>query len=114
MKMDYKKFCSETLTHYKRMRKWAEKQNPEERVDEKKMLDEIGENWNNNYCIYCVMHGDWLSCGNCPLKTDYGCCDDLWSKMDNSGTWSQWLYWEEKIEKFIKEHGVPIEEEVKT
>jgi hypothetical protein len=98
------KIKKEAIEHYEEMIKWAELQDPEEKVDEDKMIKEIGQYWEANYCSYCKEH----DCeDDCPLGSDnpHHCCNKLWDKMDASKIWSTWITNALKVLEYIKEKG---------
>lgn len=80
----------QTLAHYDRMIKWVEKQDPDDTPISLKMLDEIKENWQGDYCPLC---NKFFKCSYCPIaKMGHECCFETpWTKLANAKTWKEWL-----------------------
>jgi len=92
-----------TLSHYRRMIKYAKKQDPNEEPDAKKMLSDIGEDWYAKHCPYCQTYYRIGCPSTCPLCNNrISCCGGLWTKMNQALTWAQWIIHAKEIVKFIK------------
>ena len=66
----------ESISHWKRMLKWMEKQKPDSKPSVRKMYRDIGEIWTQDHCSLCREY----NCGllkKCPLYVYYGRCDDI-------------------------------------
>ena len=100
-----------SLDHYARMIKWAEKQLQKDKVDFEKMFNDIEEDWYTGFCDYCKKYN---SCKRCvlykPITDDelYGfseCCGGLWHQMNMSETWGDWLFYAYKVRDYIEQYG---------
>lgn len=104
------------IDHYDRMIGWAAEQDPDESISGERgfvgMRISLGEVWEAQDCIYCVT----FRCCNrtdiitqktpCPLyKKYFGCCAGLWSKLNNSKTWAEWIENAKVVKQYIKENG---------
>lgn len=83
----------ETIPHWERMKKWAEEQDPGERISSSIMQSELGECWEGRYCPLCISH--WESCEECPLEiAGFGCnlgeCSP-WRKVNSSKNWGKFV-----------------------
>ena len=98
----------EALAHYDRMIEWAKKQDPRDFVDFVKMLFELGEAWGGEYCSYCFKYFQFAH-HDCPLNTPtvkcHHCCNGLWSEMQNSLYWGDWVINAEAVREYINERG---------
>ena len=99
-----------TVKHYDRMIKWAETQKPTARHYDYIMLKELGVNWGALYCPYCKQYGLFYGvekCRKCPLMGDMNddnpsCCSGLWSNMQMSMNWAQWVDHAGRVRNYIK------------
>jgi hypothetical protein len=122
--MNRSKLKKETLAHYDRMITWAKKQNELDQPNDKLMLSLLNETWKGFFCKYCIYYSGFFdeqntsfcknnTYGNCPLnpnkanfkKTSMYCCNGLWSKMNRSKTWEEWIVNAKLVKKYIKENG---------
>lgn len=103
----YNTLQKKALKHYDRMIKYAKKQNPNDPPAFLKMLDDIGETWYHLDCTYCNIFKD--NCLLCSLSVhgsdSSSCCMGLWSYMDKSYTWKEWIGWAKLIKEYIKING---------
>ena len=108
----------ESIAKYRKMIRWAKKQNPYERIRSEcsafgtsgqiSMRDEIGVDWSDISCPYCDAYQDTDNCklgdgGYCDSGEN--CCSGLWLKMHKSRTWKTWIPAAEKVLKYIQENG---------
>ena len=115
-----KKIKKETLAHYERMIKWAEKQNDDECAEFDLLSDfmsvEIDETWEGHHCPICKFYYvrnsegisgvSFMGCGDCPLSLSGNDCnyaDSFWTKMDDSKSWSEWIIYAKKLYEVIKQ-----------
>jgi len=56
-----------SIQHWKRMRDWAEKQNPDDTPCLHTMSIEIGECPSSNHCALCQLVGEPINCKLCPI-----------------------------------------------
>jgi hypothetical protein len=102
---------------YEKKIAWAETQVPHESPSKDKMLCAIGHVWDGKACPYCqnYVYENINNCNLCPLyditykknrinASEY-CCSGLWTKMNESKTWAEWIINAEKVLEYIKEHG---------
>lgn len=101
----------EEIKHFDRMIEWAEKQKPDKKPDQFKMLDEIGERWSSFNSVYCMVNQarfdnklERLIC-DCALFSMNGCCNGLWDRMDMAETWADWITYAKLQVEYIKKHG---------
>jgi len=99
-----------TVRHYNRMMAWAKTQPEGEEVSITKMYDEIGEDWTAENCPYCQKYYiNKGSCSQCPLNISnfpYHCCNHLWSQMNKSQTWGEWVERAKAVKKYVWKHGI--------
>jgi len=95
----------QSIKHWKRLIKWAEKQNPSEKKKMDSMSSSIGECWAGGDCPLCQAfsrknENNYYTCTICPLKKNIGSCNDNyeysdnknnWYKVNNSKTWADWI-----------------------
>jgi len=97
-----------TLRHYDDMIEWVEKQNQDDKVDCTDMSNDLGENWFGDCCPYCKLQSH--KCRGCALHApeenqDFGCCGQLWKKMNRTKTWKTWINAAKNVRKYIEVHG---------
>lgn len=90
------------LAHYDRMIAWAKKQDLKESPNMDIMYLKLGETWGGKYCNYCEKY---IKCLKCPLGKYGSCCDFLYSEMNISITWKEWVINAKKVRKYIKDNG---------
>ena len=95
---------ADAIKHYEEMIAWAKTQPPDRCADYAKMYYSIRQNWFGHNCSYCKGYAI-ANCKGCPLDDNDSCCHGLWSKMDKSQTWKEWIGYAEKVLEYIKENG---------
>ena len=80
-----------SINHWRRMIRWAKKQDQRGYADVQLMLDDIKDDWFSAHCSLCK-----LGCPNCPLDEKYGNCnvrhsDNQWYNVIESLTWGAWV-----------------------
>lgn len=104
MKMFIKKRIArfKSIRHYKRMIRWVEKQDPNEKPYSGLMWTEINEQWGGHDCAYCKLYKG-VSCELCALAK---CCESgAWYELDKSRTWAEWIDNAHLVIKYIKQYG---------
>jgi len=102
-----------SIEHWKRMIKWAKKQNKEHSVYQFSMKKIIKESWFTDDCKLCIkFKSDLRGCGDCPLDEKYGRCTNsnsgnAWSKVNASKKWGMWV---KKAEIMLKQLESLLEE----
>jgi len=96
-----------TLEHYTRMIAWAKEQDPIEFADILKMEKSLGESWDDDNCAFCTEFGNdqWRPCPLQPIDRPcwgVNCCDGLWSDLNNTETWHDWIKVAKQVKAFIK------------
>lgn len=111
MKKELKEIKKAAIKHYKKMIKWAKKQDPHKIVLETDMKKAIGEDWHGSSCPYCL-HFNAIKtiyiCWRCPLSggpDDSCCCGRLWHDLNASHYWGLWVKNAKEVLKYIKKHG---------
>ena len=97
----------QSIEHYNRMIKWAKKQPQKNECSLKEMKNYFDEAWDSESCAFC---NEYLNTDNCPLRKkdsinecyEVGnCCNGLWSKMNESITWKEWIKNAKKVKKYF-------------
>jgi len=100
--MTEKQAIKETKAHWRRMIKWAKKQDTDVDVDSNDMYRAIGEYWVGDFCPLCVLVEE--KCYNCILFNKFAKCSgnsgNLWVTVGLSITWGEWVI---NAERFYKE-----------
>jgi hypothetical protein len=105
-KADY--ICiKKSIAHWKRMITWVKEHingvyNVYSSPTRMFMTDQLGEAWTCQFCSLCNKYFD-DGCLYCPLYIKYGECDssnheNLWGSVNDSKTWTDWIY---NAEKFV-------------
>jgi len=96
----------ESIAHWERMIAWVEKQPKIEEPDRIEMEYQIGEDWYAKHCPLCKLYYRDELCTNCPLKAEYGKCDNdgrnAWHLVSSSPTWAEWLRHAKKMLEQLK------------
>ena len=93
-----------SLTHFRLMIEWANKQPKNEYNQRHLMFKAVGVDWSRGDFDYCAKNRQ--TCETCPLGDDNnGCCNGLWKDMQTSKTWGDWIKNAVEVVKFIKENG---------
>jgi len=106
-KPNLKKALDESLKHWERMIRWADKQPLDTPVSQVEMKEDIGETWIGEDCSLCKIFEDSsndMFCQSnrlgliCPLYTKFGVCGvsggvstNLWHTVSTSKTWGDWV-----------------------
>ncbi len=98
--MTPKQAIKDSISHWKRMIKWAEKQDEKDTAIMSVMEKEIKEDWCGDSCSLCNEFG----CIACPLHIKYGACSgkskNLWNKVNDSYDWKEWT---KNAKRFLKQ-----------
>ena len=90
-----------SIAHWKRMVRWAKKQDPLSITEPTLMAHQLGEIW---FCRDCPLCRKYQSCTDCPLKS----CGrgSAWGKVRRgSRTWGTWV-------QAAEQHMLPALEEL--
>lgn len=97
--MAKKQAIGKSISHWKRMIKWAEKQNGWERVSKFIMWENIHETWFMDYCSLCYEFSCSIIPATCPLCNKYGSCShrgsgtkvNKWDSVYRARIWGEWV-----------------------
>lgn len=84
---------TQSIQHWRRMQKWASKQNAWEQANSIEMWESIEESWFRNNCALCNEYY-YDGCMNCPLEEANERCEalsSLWYRVYHAETWADWL-----------------------
>ena len=106
-KPNLKKALDESLKHWERMLRWADKQPLDTPVSCVEMKEDIGEIWTGDDCPLCKIFDESendILCELrqlrliCPLYAKFGVCGvsgdvnpNLWHTVSTSATWGDWV-----------------------
>ena len=111
-----------SLTHWRKMIRWVEKQDPDRPVNGLTMYMEISIDWYGEDCALCEWsrmkslriqenEDEYIRpCSLCPLFKRYGPCTgwrNVWWRVNASRTWGEWFKYgrcmEQQLEAVWKE-----------
>lgn len=97
-----RKAILKSIEHHKRMRDWAEKQEPNKIRWSKTMKEELGETLGSQDCALCQNYFTFgYPCPSCPLCKRYGRCGDdrenLYGYVCCTGTYKEFVEAENKF-----------------
>lgn len=79
--MTKRKAIRKSIRHWRRMVRWAKKQDPDSRKWSVVMMEEIGEFWSDHHCALCQEYEE-SDCRGCPLSEIGECCHKYNSAYD--------------------------------
>lgn len=116
--MKLEKIYTEAIEHYERMIQFAKNQIKKGfvGVDTIKMEKIIQDAPFSSHCPYCQAYN--IICNKCQLQDNKyenrklilhhpeNCCDGLYDKLSEAGTWDEWITAAENILEYIKKYGL--------
>lgn len=113
--MTLEKLMKKSLDHYDRMIKYVETfLNLNKIPTRTELFKYIKEDWGARHCSYCKEFFEPFTslCKECILSSgeyDHGyshCCDGLWSCLDGSETWDDWVFFAKQVRDYIEKNGL--------
>lgn len=104
---EVKEALKTSIEHWKRMRAAAVTFPPSHFQNTEAMCDRCGEIWYCDFCALCYLfHNSKKICPECPLYKAGEWCEkagSLWSNVDHSKTWREWIENADKLIAKLKE-----------
>jgi hypothetical protein len=96
--MTTKQAIKNSIDHWKRMIRWAEKENEDDYTIPYSMYYEIKEEWYSKHCPLCSKFLDKVNL-KCPLvnRCCKGGCHPYWYGVNSAVTWVEWLIYAKKL-----------------
>ena len=102
-----------SLVHWRKMIRWAERQETNETADPYRMRRDISTYWGGKHCALCAWsraeedrrHDNRESLIMCPLAKRYGHCGgarNAWGWVNSASTWDEWLKHARRMERQIE------------
>lgn len=100
-----------SIAHWKRMIKWASRQEPTGGACAFKISEAIKEDWGDKYCALCAMfHTGIGQCIDCPVTPACNSLCSTWRTVAESNTWGEWVtaarFMLRDLERYYREEKV--------